>query len=138
MVQGNYCIRWQILLFSYLSTLFYIFNISLDIYWWCNIFPAVPLILSIPSSPLSSLMSIYLSMIMVLYSMGINTTHTSIYFQSTPMSRSSSIAISSIHCISQKHFHVFTQKATEKEEQSVHKREYAIIEWLYPNDGTPE
>ena len=79
-------------------------------------------------SSLHSLMSIYLSMIMVLYSMGINTTHTSIYFQSTPMSRSSSIAISSIHCISQKHFHVFTQKAMEKEEQSVHKREYAIIE----------
>lgn len=128
------------MLFSYLSTLFYILNISLGIYWWCNIFPAVPLILSPSLHLLSfhSLMSIYLSMIMFFYNMGINTTHTSIYFQSTPMSRSSSIPISSIHCISQKHFHVFTQKAMEKEEQSVHKREYAIIEWLYPNDGTPE
>ena len=75
-----------------------------------------------------TLQSQSISMIMFLYNMGINTTHRSIYFQSTPMSRSSSIAISSIHCISQKHFHVFTQKAAEKEEQSVHKREYAIIE----------
>ena len=75
-----------------------------------------------------TLQSQSISMIMFLYNMGINTTHRSIYFQSTPMSRSSSIAISSIHCISQKHFHVFTQKASEKEEQSVHKREYAIIE----------
>ena len=84
--------------------------------------------LSLSLSLSLTLQSQSISMIMFLYNMGINTTHRSIYFQSTPMSRSSSIAISSIHCISQKHFHVFTQKAMEKEEQSVHKREYAIIE----------